>query len=468
MKRKAVFKFVSFSKKQKQVLTWWTEKSPHKDKDAIICDGSVRAGKTLIMSLSFVLWAMHSFNGMSFGMSGKTIASFKRNVWLTLVQMLKGRGYKVSKVPDMHDAFIISKNGVENYFYIFGGKDERSQDLVQGFTAAGFFFDEVALMPESFVNQAVARCSVEGAKMWFNCNPDGPFHWFKTEWLDKLEEKNALHIHFLLDDNPSLSDKVIERYKRMFAGIFYDRFILGLWVLAEGVIYSMFTRDMVIDDVPVGVKIVEKWIGVDYGQANATVFLLIGLGDDNKLYILDEYYHSGRENPIQKSPRGYSQDYFKWKVKNGVDGAPVNHKYTYIDPSAKGFIRQLFEDGERKIRNANNTVRTQGNKVDELAGIELVSSIIEADMFRVLSRCKNTVAEFSSYRWDPKAQEERGEDRPIKQFDHCMDALRYVCNGNRIKLIHLLKTQQRIKEQIRLQRVNNAIWNDKQGGRIHD
>lgn len=457
-KTKATFKFVSFSRKQKQVLTWWTETSPHKDKDVIICDGSVRAGKTLIMSLSFVLWAMQSFNGMSFGMAGKTIASFKRNVWLTLVLMLRGRGYKVSKIPDMHDAFIISKNGVENYFYIFGGKDERSQDLVQGFTAAGFFFDEVALMPESFVNQAVARCSVEGAKMWFNCNPDGPFHWFKTEWLDKLEEKNALHIHFLLEDNPSLSAKVIERYKRMFAGIFYDRFILGLWVLAEGVIYSMFTKDMVIDEVPTGVKIVEKWIGVDYGQANATVFLLCGLGSDNRLYILDEYYHSGRVSPIQKSPRGYSKDYFAWKIKNGVDGTPVNQKYTYIDPSAKGFIRQLFEDGEKKIRNANNTVRTQGNKVDELAGIELVSSIIEADMLRVLSKCKYTVGEFSSYRWDPKAQEERGEDKPIKQNDHCMDALRYVCNGNRLKLIHLLKTQQRIKEQVRLTKQNNAIY----------
>ena len=172
---------------------------------------------------------------------------------------------------------------------------------------------------------------------------------------------------------------------------------------------------------------------------------------------MDEYYHSGRTNPIQKSPRGYSKDYFKWKVKNGVQGTPVNQKYTYIDPSAKGFIRQLYEDGERKIRNANNTVRTQGNKIDELAGIELVSSLIEADMVRVLSKCKNTIGEFSSYRWDPKAQEERGEEKPIKQNDHCMDAFRYVCNGNRIKLIHLLKTQEQKKEHVRLLRQNDAI-----------
>ena len=453
-KQKTNFNFVPFSKKQKQVLTWWTQASPHKDKDVIICDGSVRAGKTLIMSLSYVIWLMSTFNGMSFGMAGKTISSFKRNVWLTLVRMLKGRGYRVSKVPDMHDAFIIRKGNVENYIYIFGGKDERSQDLVQGFTAAGFFFDEVALMPESFVNQSVARCSVEGSKLWFNCNPDGPFHWFKVEWIDKLEERNALHIHFLLEDNPSLSQSVISRYKRMFAGIFYDRFILGLWVLAEGVIYSMFNKSMVIDSVPSDVKIQTKWIGIDYGQANATVFLLAGLGSDNKLYILDEYYHSGRVSPIQKSPRGYSKDYSKWKIKNGVDGMPVNHKYTYIDPSAKGFIRQLFEDGERKIRNANNTVRTKGNKIDELAGIELVSSIIEADMLRVLSHCTNTIGEFSSYRWDPKAQEERGEEKPIKQNDHCMDALRYICNGNRMMFIHLLKVQNTVSQMLGIDKRN--------------
>lgn len=381
--KKKAFKFVPFSRKQKQVLTWWQEGSPHKDKDGIICDGSVRSGKTLIMSLSYVMWAMETFNGANLGMAGKTISSFKRNVWLTLVLMLRGRGYKVSKVPDMHDAFIISRDGVENYFYIFGGKDERSQDLVQGFTAAGFFFDEVALMPQSFVSQALARCSVEGSKIWFNCNPDGPFHWFKTDYLDRCDDKNLLHIHFLLDDNPSLSKSMIQRYKRMFAGIFYERFILGLWVLAEGVIYSMFTRDMVIDKIPDNVIIQKKWIGIDYGQANATVFILAGLGNDNKIYIMDEYYHSGRTSSVQKSPRGYSKDYFKWKVANGVEGVPVNQDFTYVDPSAKGFIRQLHEDGERKIRNANNTVRAGGSKVDELSGIELVSSIIDADMLRV-------------------------------------------------------------------------------------
>ena len=430
------------------VLTWWTEESPKSTCDAIICDGAVRSGKTLIMSLSYILWSMSEFNGKNFGMAGKTIGSFKRNVWFTLKTILKMRGYKIRKVPDINDAFIISKTidgiKVENQYYIFGGRDERSQDLVQGFTAAGFFFDEVALMPESFVDQAVARCSEEGAKLWFNCNPEGPFHWFKVNWIDDMKGKNAFRLHFSLDDNPSLSEKRKDFYKRMFAGVFYDRFIRGLWVLAEGIIYSMFRKEFVINKVPDTVQITQKWIGIDYGQSNATVYLLVGLGSDDKLYILDEYYHSGRNEVIQKSPAKYSKDYFKWKIKNGVDGAPVNKKATYIDPSAKGFMQQLHEDGERQIRQADNEV---------LRGIELVSSLLDSDMIRILSKCKNTINEFNSYRWDPKGQE-RGEDIPIKQDDHCMDALRYVCNGNRLLLQHKLKTQATYKEAITLRKEN--------------
>lgn len=423
MMKQAMFKFVPFSRKQKMILTWWMDNSPYKDKDVLIVDGSVRSGKTLIMSLSYVFWATENFNYCNFGMSGKTIGSFKRNVWLKLKLMLYTRGYKIKKVSDVDsgNAYSIVKGNKENYFFIFGGKDERSQDLVQGFTAAGFLFDEVALQPETFVNQAIARCSVEGAKLWFNCNPDGPFHWFKIQWIDNMREKNAFRIHFLMDDNPSLSEEVKEKYKRMFRGIFYDRFILGLWVLAEGIIYSMFEKHMVIDSIPLGVIIRKKWIGIDYGQSNATVFLLCGLGSDNKLYILDEYYHEGKVDPIQKSPSKYAKDYNKWKLKNGVDEIPVNVEHVYIDPSAKGFMLQLYEDGERQVRQADNEV---------LRGIELISSLIDNNILRILSKCVNTIKEFSSYSWDPKAQK-RGEDKPIKQNDHAMDALRYIVNGQR-------------------------------------
>ena len=229
-----VFQFKPFSVKQTKVLTWWTDESPMKNHNGIIADGAIRAGKTLCMSLSFVIWAMAKFNGQNFIMAGKTVGAFRRNVLFWLKLMLKAQGYKVK--DRRSDNYVeISKGDKMNYFYIFGGKDERSQDLVQGITAAGVFLDEVALMPESFVNQALARCSVEGSKYWFNCNPEGPNHWFKVEWIDKAAEKKILYLHFTMEDNLSLSEEVKARYRSMFVGIFYQRFILGLWVLAEGI-----------------------------------------------------------------------------------------------------------------------------------------------------------------------------------------------------------------------------------------
>jgi len=419
--KRAAFQFTPFSLKQKKLLTWWHPSSPVSDRDGIIADGSVRSGKTLIMSLSFILWAMSSFSFETFGMAGKTIASFRRNVLFKLKLILWLRGYKV-KDKRSENMLIITKKGVENYFYIFGGKDEASQDLVQGLTCAGFFFDEAVLMPESFINQAVARCSVEGSKLWFNCNPEGPFHYFKIEWIDKRKEKNMYRIKFGLDDNPSLSEKVKARYRKMFSGVFFERYILGLWVMAEGVIYSMFNRGMIINKLPTGVKINKKWISIDYGQSNATVFLLCGIGSDNKLYILDEYYHSGRESPIQKSPSAYAKDFKKWLTKNGVEDMPVNYDKIFIDPSAKGFMLQLYEEGVKDIRQADNDVNR---------GIELLSSIIENDLLRVFSHCKNIITEFGAYSWDAKAQE-RGEDVPIKKYDHALDALRYMVNGTRM------------------------------------
>lgn len=238
-KSKQYFHFQPFSKKQRMVLNWWCDTSPVKDMDGIIADGAIRSGKTVSMSLSFVFWAMTSYNGQNFAMCGKTIGSFRRNVLFWLKLMLKSRGYTVVE-HRADNLVIISKGDITNNFYIFGGKDESSQDLIQGITLAGVFFDEVALMPESFVNQATGRCSVEGSKYWFNCNPDGPYHWFKENWIDKASEKKLLYLHFTMDDNLSLSEKIKERYRSMYSGVFYKRYILGLWCMAEGVIYDMF------------------------------------------------------------------------------------------------------------------------------------------------------------------------------------------------------------------------------------
>ena len=213
------FQFKPFSDKQAKVLTWWTKSAPVNDKYGIIADGAIRSGKTLSMSLSYVLWAMECFDGQNFGMAGKTIGSFRRNVLFWLKLMLTARGYRF--VDHRADNMLeVNKGDKVNYFYIFGGKDERSQDLIQGITLAGMFFDEVALMPQSFVNQAAGRLSVEGSKIWFNCNPDGPYHWFKTEWIDKAADKDLIYLHFDMDDNLTLSETIKQRYRSNFTGVF--------------------------------------------------------------------------------------------------------------------------------------------------------------------------------------------------------------------------------------------------------
>ena len=433
-KQSTPFNFKPFTIKQLKALTWWHETSPYYNCNGIICDGAIRAGKTLVLSLSYVQWAMDNFDCQNFIMAGKTVASFKRNVYDTLKQMIIGLGYDLEERIS-ENMFIVRFKGHENYFYIFGGRDESSQSLVQGITAAGAFFDEVALMPESFVSQATARCSVENSKWWFNCNPDSPYHWFKLNWVDKCVMKGMYHLHFVMQDNPSLSQKIIERYESMYTGVFYDRFIKGLWCVAEGTVYQL-PKEAIIKNKPIDVVIRRHTVSVDYGNSNPTVFLDLGMGSDGILYILNEYYHDGRNSLTKRSPRGYVKEMKKFLVRcNKPDSeAPIRYDYIVVDPSAEGFILQLYEEEVHNIRKANNTV---------LKGIELVSSLIACGRLKVLSHCTNTIMEFNNYVWDEKAQE-RGEDKPVKQHDHCMDALRYGVMCHRSELQELVKNEGRL------------------------
>lgn len=406
--KSAIFKFQPFSKKQLKVLTWWMNKSPVSDMDGIIADGAIRSGKTLSMSLSYVIWAMTNFNQQNFGMCGKTIGSFRRNVLFWLKLMLKSRGYKV--VDHRVDNLIeITKENTTNFFYIFGGKDERSQDLIQGITLAGCFFDEVALMPESFVNQATGRCSVDGSKFWFNCNPDGPYHWFKVNWIDKQVEKNILYLHFTMDDNLSLSEKIKARYRAMYSGVFYQRYIKGLWVVAEGVIYDMFDKTKHIVESITDLLKDTYYVSCDYGTQNATVFLLWCKNREGKWICVKEYYYSGRDEVSQKTNTQYADDLKKFLGN-------IKPKAIIIDPSAASFIAELKKRGY-KIKKAKN---------DVIDGIRFVASLLNKEEIAFSKECKNTILEFNSYIWDVKASE-KGEDKPIKQHDHAMDAVRYFC-----------------------------------------
>ena len=407
------FRFDPFSKKQRQIFTWWNRKSPVHDANGIIADGAIRSGKTLCMSLSFVMWAMENFDGENFAMCGKTIGSFRRNVMSSLYRTLKGRGYRY-EYHRTDSLIIISKGSRTNHFYIFGGKDESSQDLIQGITLAGVFLDEVALMPKSFVNQATSRCSVDGSKWWFNCNPDGPYHWFKKEWLDKAQEKKLIHLHFTLDDNLSLTETIKDRYEHLYTGVFYKRYILGLWCMAEGMIYDMFDEDRHVKPIAdIAPKLIDnqknRFVSCDYGTQNATVFLLWNKGTDGKWYCIREYYYSGREKGKQKTDSEYADDLLKW-----LDGTKI--RAMIVDPAAASFIAELRKRSVQVMKGSN----------DVLDGIRTVGTLLNHDRILFADTCTNTIQEFGSYVWDEKAAA-NGEDRPVKKADHAMDAVRYMC-----------------------------------------
>lgn len=412
MKKNKEFEFKPFSRKQKQLLFWWTEDSPHKDKDTVIADGSIRSGKTIAMIASFLMWSQYTFSGEDFILAGKTIGALKRNVIKPMLQILNTWQWEY-KYNRSENYIIIGSNT----YYMFGANNEASQDVLQGLTAAGALADEVTLFPENFVEQMIGRCSVEGSKIFMNCNPGSPFHYVKTEFIDKATEKQVYHLHFTLDDNLTLSERIKERYRKMFTGLFYKRYILGLWVLAEGVIYDMFDTDKhVIQEIP---ECDEYIVSIDYGTGNPTVFLLIGI-KDGKYYVMDEYYYSGRDKGRQKTDSEYADDF-----KEFVKGRRISA--IYADPSAASFITELRKRGHYVIP-ADNAV---------LDGIRYVANLISQNRLFVHEKCRNTITEFTVYSWDPKAAQ-RGEDKPLKEHDHTMDALRYgICSHSSRRVVRL-------------------------------
>lgn len=391
-----------FSEKQLKVLTWWCENSPYKEKDAIICDGAVRSGKTFCMSISFIAWSFSRFSNMSFAMCGKTIRSLKRNVIIPLMKSLTelGFSYQLKKSENILE---VTYNGVMNRFYLFGGKDEMSASLIQGITLAGVFFDEVALMPRSFVEQSLARCSVEGSTFWFNCNPEYPGHWFYREWIKKRELKNALYLHFEMEDNPSLSKKMIARYESLYSGAFYERFVKGRWVAVTGAVYPFMDKDESFPDVP-NVEFEEYAVSCDYGTVNPASFGLWGRYE-NVWYRIEEYYFNSRKEGYQKTDE---EHYLS--LKSLVGGRKL--RCITVDPSAASFIQVIKRHGEFSVVPAKNNV---------IDGIRRVSTALKNGEIKICSTCRDSIREFSLYRWDEK----NGMDNPIKENDHAMDDIRY-------------------------------------------
>lgn len=393
-----------FSLRQKQLLTWWMDGSPVADKDFVCAEGSIRSGKTLCAIDSFINWSQTNFSNEIFIIAGVSVGALQRNVLEPLFSLLNTKD--IAYTYRRTEKYVIIGS---NRYYLFGGNSEASQDTLQGITSAGLFADEAPLMPRSFIEQAMARCSVEGAKYFFTLNPASPYHWFKTEILDRIDEMNGVRLHFTMDDNPSLTVDTKERYKRMFTGLFYKRYIEGLWVVAEGAIYDMFNADTHVIDVPQNRDFFDKCIAaVDYATSSVMTFGLYGIKDDT-IYLIKEYYWDAKEQMKQKTDVEYVKD-----LKSFIDGWNVKH--IYVDPSASSFQATCRYANMHIIRNAKN---------DVVNGIRTVASKLQQNKFFIDKECKYTLKEIQSYTWDVKAQQ-LGEDRPVKKNDHAMDRDRYA------------------------------------------
>ena len=382
------------SPKQRQVMLWW-----QKNYDAIICDGAVRSGKTFCMGVAFLLWAMTCFHGRQFALCGKTIGALRRNLLYDALPEVERVGVRCEERRS-ENSFTLRWGGRSNRFLLFGGQDEGSAALIQGVTLAGLLLDEAALMPQSFVEQACARCSVPGSKLWFNCNPEGPEHWFYREWILKAEERRALYLHFTMEDNPGLDEAVRERYQRLYSGIFYRRFVLGEWVTAEGRVYDFFDRRR--DAAPVPPGRMETWrVSVDYGTVNPTSMGLWGRRN-GVWYRVKEFYYDSRREGRQKTDAEYLRD-----LRALCGGRRVER--VIVDPSAASFLAAL--------RQAGFPVKAADNRV--LDGIRVTAGMLREGKIILCEPCEDCLREMGLYCW------ESGKEVPRKENDHAMDDLRY-------------------------------------------
>ena len=390
----------AFSEKQRKVLTWWMPGSPYREMEAIFCDGAVRSGKTMAMGLSFFLWASASFEGKQFGICGKTIASLRRNVLSEILPKLEklGASWKEKRTENL---LVLRFLGHENQFYIFGGRDESSAALIQGITFAGILLDEAALMPRSFVEQACARSSVAGSRLWFNCNPAGPGHWLYRTWVMEADKRSCLRLHFTMEDNPSLTPQIRERYQKLYTGVFYRRDILGEWVQAEGRVYDFFTPEMA-GKPP---EQCDSWyISCDYGTVNPMSMGLWGRWN-GRWYRVKEFYFDSRRKQRQMTDAEYAD-----ALENLAGERTITA--VIVDPSAASFLEVLRRRGWR-VQKAKN---------DVLAGIRLTADLLKTGKLVICEGCNDCLREMEEYVWDLSGG---SKDRVRKEHDHAMDDMRY-------------------------------------------
>ena len=380
-------------------MSWWNRPGL-KNFDGIVCDGAVRSGKTLCMSVGFFLWSMAEFDSQVFALCGRTVGSLRRNIIDHLPKWL-GPDFRIRSLRT-ENKLVVCWSGRQNTYYLFGGAEEGTAGSIQGMTLAGALLDEAALLNRGFLEQACARCSVTGSKLWFNCNPEGPEHWFYTQWVCKAGQKNLLRLTFTMQDNPALDESIRQRYERMYTGVFYRRFVLGQWCRTEGLVYEFDREKHVAKQLTQGGR---YYISVDYGTMNpfsAGLWCVSG----GKAVRIREFYYDGRQQGRAMTDEEY------YRALEKLAGEQIIEK-VIVDPSAASFIAAIRAHGRFSVRKARNHV---------LPGIQLVARLLEEGAVLIGPQCRDTIREFGLYAW-----EDGSKDIPRKENDHAMDDVRYFC-----------------------------------------
>ena len=395
-KRPASFKFKPFSEQQQRLMHWWRPGLTSAENDTVIADGSIRSGKTIACIIGFLTWSQEMFSGQSFILAGKTMGALKKNVVRPMQQILEAWGWSYTYIRSGTDARIEIGS---NTYYLYGANTEASQDALQGLTAAGAYADEAALFPQSFIDQMIGRCSVDGWKVWMNCNPEGPHAYIKEEFIDKAKEKKVYRLHFMMDDNLTLSAQRKEAYKRSWSpgSVFYKRFILGLWVAADGLIYQQFADNVnryVIDENWLKEnEIIYATIGVDFGGTkSAHSFTLTGFTRGYKqVVVLDEYYCKKRINPKQ-----LQEDFIDFVRR-------AKQKYKVYEAYCDSAEQTLIAGLEMACIQAHVGIEIKnaikGSINDRIA---FYNSLIAQNRWKIMKHCTHIISAFENACYDDK------------------------------------------------------------------
>ena len=375
---------VKYTPKQRELMRLWQ----HNELARLnLLEGSVSSGKTWISLVLWAFWVKTMPADGLYMMCAKSLTTLKRNCLLLLQDQVGESNFRFS-LP-AKEGYLFGRRVL-----LEGANDARSESKIRGLTLQGAYCDELTQFPEDFFAMLLSRLRMPGAKLFATTNPDRPNHWLKVNYIDRADELDFLDVQFTIDDNTELDPEYVENIKREYTGVFYQRFILGLWVVAEGLVYPMFDPAKHVTEKRTSG---EYYIAVDYGTVNPCAMELICL-HNGEAHVCDEYYYNSRE----KNNRRTDEEHYK-----GLEKLAEGHeiKRVIVDPSAASFKETIRRHGKFAVWDADNSV---------LDGIRLTGTLLQAGKITMSAKCDGLIQEIQSYVWD----EDAPEDAVIKENDH--------------------------------------------------